>query len=93
MVVTMENAIFWDVRACGSCKNRRFGGTYRLHHQGDNNWQDRNNVSGKQQPKYAANKYYVSILCIMYILHLQSLQQESHYILNSLQRGKTNMTL
>jgi hypothetical protein len=25
--VTMKNAIFWDVTPCGSCKNRRFGGT------------------------------------------------------------------
>jgi hypothetical protein len=32
--VTMMNGVFWDVTPCGSCKNRRFGGTYRLH-QGD----------------------------------------------------------
>jgi hypothetical protein len=25
--VTMMNAVFWDVMPCGSCKNRRFGGT------------------------------------------------------------------
>jgi hypothetical protein len=25
-----ENAVFWDITPCGSCKNRRFGGTYRL---------------------------------------------------------------
>jgi hypothetical protein len=25
--VTMKNAVFWDVTPCGSCKNRRFGGT------------------------------------------------------------------
>jgi hypothetical protein len=25
--VTMKNGVFWDVTACGSCKNRRFGGT------------------------------------------------------------------
>jgi hypothetical protein len=25
--VTMKNCVFWDVRPCGSCKNRRFGGT------------------------------------------------------------------
>jgi hypothetical protein len=31
--VTMKNAGFWDVTPCGSCKNRRFGGTYRHHHQ------------------------------------------------------------
>jgi hypothetical protein len=26
-VVIMKNAVFWDVMPCGSCKNRRFGGT------------------------------------------------------------------
>jgi hypothetical protein len=25
--VTMKNGISWDVTPCGSCKNRRFGGT------------------------------------------------------------------
>jgi hypothetical protein len=24
----MKNGVFWDVTPCGSCKNRRFGGTY-----------------------------------------------------------------
>jgi hypothetical protein len=27
---TMKNVVSWDVRLCGSCKNRRFGGTQRL---------------------------------------------------------------
>jgi hypothetical protein len=35
--VTMKNAVFWDVMPSGSCKNRRFGGTQRLHHKGDKN--------------------------------------------------------
>jgi hypothetical protein len=35
--VTMNNAVFWDVMACGSCKNRCFKGKYCLHHQGDKN--------------------------------------------------------
>jgi hypothetical protein len=35
--VTMMNAVFWDVTPCGSCMNPRFGGTWRLHHQGDKN--------------------------------------------------------
>jgi hypothetical protein len=26
----MQNGVFWDVTSCGSCKNRRFGGTYHL---------------------------------------------------------------
>jgi hypothetical protein len=25
--VTMKNGVFWDVTPCGSCENRRFGGT------------------------------------------------------------------
>jgi hypothetical protein len=40
----MENFVFWDIRLCGSCKNRRFGGTYRLHHLGDKNGRARNYV-------------------------------------------------
>jgi hypothetical protein len=31
----LKTAIFWDVTLCGSSKNRRFGGTYRLNHHGD----------------------------------------------------------
>jgi hypothetical protein len=27
----LKNVIFWDVTPRGSCKNRRFGGSYRLH--------------------------------------------------------------
>jgi hypothetical protein len=34
MAVSMKNGVFWDVTPCGSCKNRRFGGTQRLHHKG-----------------------------------------------------------
>jgi hypothetical protein len=30
----MNNDVFWVVTPCGSCKNRRFGGTWRLLHQG-----------------------------------------------------------
>jgi hypothetical protein len=33
----LKNGGFWVVTPCGSCKNRRFGGTWRLLHQGDKN--------------------------------------------------------
>jgi hypothetical protein len=33
----VKNGVFWDVTPCGSYKNRRFGGTWRLLHQGDKN--------------------------------------------------------
>jgi hypothetical protein len=29
--MTMKNDVFLDVTACGSCKNRRFGGTYQVY--------------------------------------------------------------
>jgi hypothetical protein len=35
--VTMKNGVFWDVTPCGSCKSRRFGRSYRLHHHGGKN--------------------------------------------------------
>jgi hypothetical protein len=30
MVETMKSVVFWDMTSCGSCKNRRPGGTYHL---------------------------------------------------------------
>jgi hypothetical protein len=39
----MKNSVFWDITSCGSCKNRRLGGTSRLHHQGGENRRARNN--------------------------------------------------
>jgi hypothetical protein len=41
----MKNAVSWDVTPGGSCKNRRFGGTYDLPHQGDKNLRARNNIN------------------------------------------------
>jgi hypothetical protein len=32
-----KNAVFWDVTPPGACKNQRFEGWYRLHHQGNEN--------------------------------------------------------
>jgi hypothetical protein len=43
--VTMKNVVCWDVTPCGSCKNRRLGGTWRLLHQDDKNRWSRNNTS------------------------------------------------
>jgi hypothetical protein len=43
--VTMKNAVFWYVTPCGFLKNRRLGGMYLLHHQGENIRRAKNNVS------------------------------------------------
>jgi hypothetical protein len=45
MAVTMKNTVFWDVTPCCPCKNRRYGGTYRLHHQGGKIRRARNHIS------------------------------------------------
>jgi hypothetical protein len=42
--VTMKNAVFWDVRPRGACKNRHFVTTYLLLHQGVKNQKTTNNV-------------------------------------------------
>jgi hypothetical protein len=42
--VTMKNVVFWGLMPCGSCENRCFWGTYRLHHQGDKNQRAKNSV-------------------------------------------------
>jgi hypothetical protein len=44
-LVTMKNAVFWDVTPCDSCKNRCFGRAYYLHHQGGKIRRARNNLS------------------------------------------------
>jgi hypothetical protein len=33
----LKTGVYGVVTPCGSCKNRRFGGTWRLLHQGDKN--------------------------------------------------------
>jgi hypothetical protein len=37
IAVDDKKFVFWNITPCGSCKNRSFEGTYRLHHQGDKN--------------------------------------------------------
>jgi hypothetical protein len=49
----MKNVVFWDVTPCGSCKNRRFGTTYRLRHQGKKNGRSKSQVSSNWQLKNA----------------------------------------
>jgi hypothetical protein len=46
--VALKTAVISNVTACGYCKNRCFGGTYRLHHQDGNNQWARSNVSINQ---------------------------------------------
>jgi hypothetical protein len=33
-VLSLKNAVCWDVTPCSPCKNRPFEATYRLHHRG-----------------------------------------------------------
>jgi hypothetical protein len=56
--VTMKNAVFCDVTPCGFCKIWRFGETYRLHHQCDENRQTL--VHGNKQPTHTAKTVHSS---------------------------------
>jgi hypothetical protein len=44
----MENAVFWHVTPCGSCKNRRLRGIFRIHDQAEKNRRARNDVSSNK---------------------------------------------
>jgi hypothetical protein len=41
----MKNVILLDVTPCISCKNRRVGGMYHLHHQGEETQRARKNIT------------------------------------------------
>jgi hypothetical protein len=66
----MKKVAFWDVTLCGSCKKRRFGGTYRLHPQVHKNRRARNNISSKWQAKHAA-KREVTVLIVTAVKKLK----------------------
>jgi hypothetical protein len=58
-VVITNNTVFWDIASCGSSKNRRFEGTYRLTHEGDKNLRARNKGSSNYKPKHHDDGDYV----------------------------------
>jgi hypothetical protein len=68
--MTMKNRAFTGVTPRGSCKNRRFGGTYHLNHQGKTNQRARN-VSGVLQLLVTAN--VVPSLLICFTLMIESI--------------------
>jgi hypothetical protein len=57
----LKNDVFCDVTPCGSCKNRRFGGKYRLLHQGDKNRRTRTDASCNWQQTHAAKEYHLAL--------------------------------
>jgi hypothetical protein len=61
----MKNGVCLDITPCGSCKNRYFGGEYRLHHQGDN----------RRATNNAAKKYNVSMFRLLFTAHVVPISQ------------------
>jgi hypothetical protein len=62
-----NNAVCWDVTLCCSSKNRRFGGRYRPHHQGEKNPRAKN-VSSNLQLKHTAEKLAVFLRSVLQLL-------------------------
>jgi hypothetical protein len=58
--MTMKKATLLDVTICGSCMNRRFGGTYRFRHQDEKNWRDSNNVGSLYSQRASIASYSYS---------------------------------
>jgi hypothetical protein len=44
LTLTVKNAVLWYMTPCGSSKNRCFGVTHRVHHQGGKNKRARKEV-------------------------------------------------
>jgi hypothetical protein len=78
----MKNAVISDVTPCGSCKNRRVGGTYRLHHQDAKNERAKNSVSSNHQPKHSAKKYYVLSSPILVTLMMEAIRNSETSVLS-----------
>jgi hypothetical protein len=55
--MAMKSSVFWDIMPCSSVKvNQRFGGTYRLHLQGQKVSQARNkHEAGSKQSSLTLN--------------------------------------
>jgi hypothetical protein len=83
----VKNAVLWDVRPYGCCKNRRFRGTYYLCHQGDKNRQT-GNVSSNLPPKHAVKKYCISnnrnTMCVVFLCSVLQLLVTANTVPNSL---------
>jgi hypothetical protein len=65
--VTMKNAVFLGVIPRVSCKNRHFGGMYRLHYQGEKN--KRANGSTVTQLLNAITIRKLHCLCLVKLLY------------------------
>jgi hypothetical protein len=94
--VTIRNVAFWDVTPCGSGKNRRFGGTYRLHHQGGKNQRARNTVSSKQQLSRLRRNflfYTCSLLQLLVIANVRNASILVTLMMEALLSSETSMII
>jgi hypothetical protein len=58
----IKNGVFWDVTPCGSCKNRRFGGTWRWFSQ------EPHGVTSQKTPFFIVTAVKISNLTIFFIV-------------------------
>jgi hypothetical protein len=81
--VTMKNEVFWVVITRGSCDNRRFGETYRFHHQGDKSRDlgTKLAVSSKRRALLATYCYYCSYLPILVTLMMEATRSSETSVL------------
>jgi hypothetical protein len=68
----MKNAALRAVTPCGSCKNRRFGGMYRLHHQGEKIGElVITSAVISNRSTLRRNTIYIKYIYIIYVLYIK----------------------
>jgi hypothetical protein len=75
--VTMKIIVFCDVIPCASCKNERFGVTFRLDPHGDKNRQTKKNFSINWQPNHAVILLLVTANAVLMSQILATLMMEA----------------
>jgi hypothetical protein len=68
----MKNFVLSNVSPCGFCTKRRYGGMCRLHHQGGNNQQVRNNVNLSSECASVVSANVVPSSLILFILMIEA---------------------
>jgi hypothetical protein len=55
----MKNVFFWDVTPCGPCENRRFGGKYHFHLQGNRSRSRRDTIEVSETVGHRGGMVYL----------------------------------
>jgi hypothetical protein len=79
--VTMKNAVFWDITPCGSCVNRRFGGT-SVYTRSTQRHISEDGILQRQEQDYI--KLQIKVQQSFYFTYIQRLKRNINLIVKQL---------